>query len=283
MFSHAATQQTEVTKISQGKPQAFQDQLATEAPLEIRLAYDGNSGRVEQSISVTMRTPGADSDLSTGFLFTEGILSTAEQLLSVSPENRTFGDPNQILLELIPGYVPNLSKLDRNFLSSASCGVCGKSSKDQLMVLERPTHYSSPQLHISSEIIHQLPATLRQAQEVFGATGGMHAAGLFDLEGNLLLVREDVGRHNALDKLIGAALVRHWLPLDNHIICLSGRVGFELVQKSLMAGCHVLAAVGAPSSLSVNLAHDYDLTLLGFVREHKFNMYSGPQRILLQE
>jgi len=236
-----------------------QDLLAVEEPLQIRV-----NGR---DLSITMRTPGHDRELAAGFLFTEGILKTRADLLSVD------SGENSVLLTLAEGVDPGVA---RNFYTSSSCGVCGKASIDSLhaagcaMLLP---------VHIRREIIHGLPEKLRAAQSVFEHTGGLHGAALFDTEGKLEAVREDVGRHNAVDKLIGAAFLDGRLPLEGRILMLSGRASFELVQKAVTAGIPVVAAVGAPSSLAVQTAMRFGMTLVGFVRDGRFNIYSGVSRL----
>jgi FdhD protein len=235
-----------------------QDLLAVEEPLQIRV-----NGR---DLSITMRTPGHDRELAAGFLFTEGILKTRADVLSID-----CGE-NSVTLTLADGVDPGTA---RNFYTTSSCGVCGKASVDSL-------HAAGcamlPPLQVSREIVHGLPEKLRAAQAVFEHTGGLHGAGLFDAGGNLELVREDVGRHNAVDKLIGAAFLDGRLPLMNRILMLSGRASFELVQKAVIAGIPVVAAVGAPSSLAVQTALRFGMTLVGFVRNGRFNIYSGVTR-----
>jgi len=235
-----------------------QDLLAVEEPLQIRA-----NGR---DLSITMRTPGHDRELATGFLFTEGIVKTRADVIAIDCTE------NCVALTLADGVDPGAS---RNFYTTSSCGVCGKASIDSL-------HASGcrmlPHGRVSREIIHSLPEKLRAAQSAFEHTGGLHGAALFDTAGNPEIVREDVGRHNAVDKLIGAAFLDERLPLDNRILMLSGRASFELVQKALMAGIPVVAAVGAPSSLAVQTARRFGMTLVGFVRDGRFNIYSGVAR-----
>ncbi len=237
-----------------------QDLLAVEEPLQIRV-----NGR---DLSITMRTPGHDGELALGFLFTEGILKTRADVLAVDC------DENTVTLTLADGVDAGTA---RNFYTTSSCGVCGKASIESLQAAACAMLPAT--LRIDREIIHGLPEKLRAAQSVFEHTGGLHGAALFDTSGNLEMVREDVGRHNAVDKLIGAAFLENRLPLAASILMLSGRASFELVQKAVMAGIPVVAAVGAPSSLAVQTALRFGLTLLGFVRDGRFNIYSGLGRL----
>jgi FdhD protein len=250
------------------------DVLAVEEPLEIRLGCDVGGRRVHRPVSITMRTPGHDLELAVGFLFTEGILTAREQVAGL----RACGGGNVARVDLQPGAAVDLARLERHFYTSSSCGVCGKASLEAVRVWacsrlrkDRPV--------VEAGIIHRLPETLRAAQTVFDRTGGLHAAALFDAAGRLLCLREDVGRHNALDKLIGAQFLAGHTPLAEDVLLVSGRASFELVQKAAVAGIPVLAAVGAPSSLAVSLAREHGLTVLGFVRQDRFNIYSGGERI----
>ena len=250
------------------------DILAVEEPLEIQLVFGPNGSRTTKSISVTMRTPGHDSDLAVGFLFTEGIIHGIKDIIGV-----TSISENVVQIALHENIAPALTGLDRNFYTTSSCGVCGKTSLDAVRVAA-PFERTQDHLQLSTSLIHQLPEKLREQQNIFDQTGGLHASALFDIHGELLLLYEDVGRHNALDKLVGAALQKGWLPLGNHLLLLSGRISFELVQKAVMAGIKVVAAVGAPSSLALTLALEHNITLIGFLRENRFNIYSGDQRII---
>ncbi|GAC1301027.1 MAG: formate dehydrogenase accessory sulfurtransferase FdhD [Mucilaginibacter sp.] len=259
------------------------DALAIEEPLEIRLEYGRANGRVVKNISVTMRTPGHDADLATGFLFTEGIIKNtgdilvAEHCFIACAENKE----NVIQVSLREGVTPDLQNTERNFYTTSSCGVCGKGSIDAIRTVSAFNQPVNDDQTITSELLHQLPKTLQQHQRVFADTGGLHASALFSLSGQLLLSREDVGRHNALDKLIGAALNKNWLPLSRSVLLLSGRASFELVQKAAMAGIRIIASVGAPSSLAVELAAEFDITLAGFLRDQRFNIYTAAHRIIL--
>jgi FdhD protein len=250
------------------------DVLAVEEPLEIRLGCEVGGRRVHRTVSVTMRTPGDDRELAVGFLFTEGLLVTREQVASV----RGCGDGNVVCVDLRPGVVVDLARLERHFYTSSSCGVCGKASLEAVRVCARHRLPDGRPV-VEVGVIHRLPAALREAQIVFERTGGLHAAALFDAEGNLLCLREDVGRHNALDKLIGVQFLAGRTPLMEGVLLVSGRASFELVQKAAVAGLPILAAVGAPSSLAVSLAREHGLTVLGFVRKDRFNIYTGAERI----
>lgn len=252
------------------------DQVAVEEPLEIRLVYSFKSQRKAKTVAVTMRTPGNDAELALGFLVTEGVVRRAADVLSIYPGG--LPPHNEIQVELAPGVEVDWTRLERHFYTASSCGICGKTSLDALEIrgCEMP---SANCLTIPPRVIQSLPAKLREAQDTFEQTGGLHAAGLFDAEGNLQLIREDVGRHNALDKIIGASLQAGKTPLSDRVLLLSGRASFELLQKSLSAGIPVVAAVGAPSSLAVELAERFQITLLGFVRGHQFNVYTCGWRI----
>ncbi len=246
------------------------DMLAVEEPLEIRL----KSG-AERPVSITMRTPGHDNELAAGFLFTEGIIKRQSDILSI---RKPPSNADVVVVEIHARHTPDLSRLERNFYTSSSCGVCGKASLDAV----KSTSLFGPAENLftlTPGLIQALPGQLASQQEVFAKTGGLHASALFDATGNLLLVREDVGRHNALDKVIGAALQQGRLPLSHSILLLSGRISFELVQKAAMAGIPVIVALGAPSSLAVELADEYNMTLIGFLRENRFTIYSGKDRI----
>jgi FdhD protein len=257
------------------------DALAIEEPLEIRLGFNENGKFQHRAISITMRTPGNDFELAAGFLFTEGIVSDRNQISSIKHCGKFGQAQNTVRLDLQPEIEINLKKIERNFYTTSSCGVCGKSSIEALETgAKRIGRRDFPP--VSVETIHQLPCKLRAAQKIFDHTGGLHAAALFDANGNLIESREDVGRHNAVDKLIGAKFLSSEIPLAGKILFLSGRVSFELVQKALMAQIPVIAAVGAPSSLAVEAAEEFGVTLLGFVRENRFNVYAGFERIAFE-
>jgi FdhD protein len=252
-----------------------EDYLALEEPLEIRLAHGAGKNRKRFTVAVTMRTPGHDEDLALGFLFTEGIIGKAAAVTEIR-----IPEENVILLELAPDIYVDSERLVRHFYTASSCGVCGKASLEAVQTVN--CYYPAPGYpQIRPELLYSLPEKLRAAQPAFAFTGGLHATGLFDAAGSLLFLREDIGRHNALDKVIGAALrAGAPLPFRDYIILVSGRAGFELVQKATMAGIPVLAAVGAPSSLSVELAEAGNMTLVGFLRGERFNLYAWPERII---
>jgi FdhD protein len=273
-----ATNETEyqIKKVNTSGMKEALDILATEEPLEIKLKYYSNNIWNEKAISVTMRTPGDDPYLAFGFLYTEGIISDFTHIKSI--QHIPYSDDNIIKLELDEQVNIDLEKLNRHFYTTSSCGVCGKSSIAAIKtVCNISTH--SDAYTVDVKTIYTLPDMLRAQQEVFEHTGGLHASALFDTSGNMLMVKEDVGRHNALDKLIGAALEKGLLPLDNHILLLSGRASFELIQKAAMAGIKMVAAVGAPSSLAVQTAEEMGITLIGFLRGERFNIYTHAERV----
>jgi FdhD protein len=249
------------------------DQLAIEEPLEIQIIYQDKTDRIQRTISITMRTPGNDEDLALGFLFTEGIIQNKRQIANthISPFE------NKALITINENETLNLQNTERNFYTTSSCGVCGKTSIEAIKTIS--IYNITDNIHISPSVFYQLEQQLRKQQTLFDSTGGLHASALFNLEGNFITLREDVGRHNALDKLIGAAFSKEELPLTNKILLLSGRASFELVQKATMAGIKIIAAVGAPSSLAVQLAEEAGITLVGFLRNEQFNIYTGEERI----
>jgi FdhD protein len=252
----------QVTRIQGSEATTAEDVLAVEEPLEIRIG--------ERPVSVTLRTPGEDFDLAAGFLFTESILHSHDDVASI----RHWASPNVVRVDL--NVSVDLQRLQRHFYSTSSCGVCGKVSIDALRVQTTPLDSN---VRVSREAIHNLGDALRAEQRAFDATGAIHAAGVFDAEGALLRVREDIGRHNAVDKVIGSYF-REGVALDQHLLFVSGRTSFEIIQKAIVARIPIVAAVGAPSSLAVELAQEFNLTLLGFVREGRFNVYSAQDRIL---
>jgi FdhD protein len=266
-----------ICRISRSSSTLQPDVLAVEEPLEIRLGHDVNGRRVHAPVSITMRTPGHDDELAVGFLYTEGIIADRKQVAGV----RTCGLGNVVRVDLAPGAQVDLTRLERHFYASSSCGVCGKAS---LAAVQVCAHHSIAEglPVVEREVIHHLPETLREAQTVFNNTGGLHAAALYSTQGKLLCLREDVGRHNALDKLIGAQVLAGRTPLSADVLLVSGRASFELVQKAVVAGIPILAAVGAPSSLAVLLARKHGLTVVGFVRPDRFNIYTGAERIRVQ-
>ncbi|RYU92504.1 formate dehydrogenase accessory sulfurtransferase FdhD [Mucilaginibacter terrigena] len=278
-----AVLQIPVTRVTDGASEELNDAIAIEEPLEIRLEYGPAAERKVQNISVTMRTPGNDAELAAGFLFTEGIIKNASDIQQVThcfiacAENRE----NVIQVSLAESITPHLQNTERNFYTTSSCGVCGKGSINAIRTVSHYNAELTDDNAINTEALTALPDILRQHQKVFADTGGLHASALLNPAGELLIVREDVGRHNALDKLIGAAINQNMLPLNKAVLLLSGRASFELVQKAAMAGINIIAAVGAPSSLAVQLAQEFNITLAGFLRGQRFNIYTAPQRILI--
>ncbi len=267
----------QIRKIANEKVVDTDDQLAIEEPLEIQLLCGDADNRVQKSISVTMRTPGHDEELSAGFLFTEGIIRNNQELLFIKQE---APGTNKILVGLQENVNFNIQKTERNFYTTSSCGVCGKSSIDAIKTIS--TYNNEPDtICLKADMFYHIHSIVRKKQVLFDSTGGLHASALFDLDGNFILLREDVGRHNALDKVIGASLLNDELPLNKNILLLSGRASFELIQKACMAGIKVITAVGAPSSLAVELAKESNITLIGFLRDERFNIYSGGQRIMM--
>ncbi len=259
-----------------------EDVLATEEPLEIRLGYTGpGRARAQKSVSITMRTPGNDEELAIGFLYSEGIIQSAGDVDAVAPcgPPAPNGLVNVVRVELGGRVDVDLARLERHFYTSSSCGVCGKASLEAVAVQGRHDIHAAT-FAIRGDMLGALPARLQSLQAVFEQTGGLHASGLFDADGNILSVREDVGRHNALDKLIGRELMDGRVPLSGRGIVVSGRASFELMQKAMVAGCPLLAAVGAPSSLAVELAAEFGITLVGFLKPDRFNIYTLPERIL---
>lgn len=272
-----------IKKINSDVISDVDDLLAAEEPLEIRLGFGNSSSRKQKSISVTMRTPGNDFELALGFLFTEGIIENQQDVLQIkycTEVNQHDNLENIVRVELKEHVEVDENKLQRNFFMTSSCGVCGKASIDSVKT-NISVSTSVSDFKISKELLHGLSGKLREKQNVFQFTGGLHASALFDTEGNIIFIREDVGRHNALDKLIGASLVKNLLPLDHYILLLSGRISFELIQKAAMAGIKIVAAIGAPSNLAVKTAKEFDITLIGFLRDNRFNIYSSPERILI--
>ena len=268
---------TRIKKVSVNELLDADDELVVEEPLEINVRYDSIGIPVQKCISITMRTPGNDEELGVGFLFTEGIIQKREEVSEVS--SVPFAD-NKVLITLSKNKQPLLQNAERNFYTTSSCGVCGKSGIDAIRTASLYKN-DADEICLQASLFYRLDDVLRKQQAVFESTGGLHASALFDLDGNFMMLREDVGRHNALDKVIGAAFLNGQLPLSNTILLLSGRASFELVQKATMAGIKIIAAVGAPSSLAVQMAEETGITLIGFLRNHRFNIYSGGHRIRL--
>ncbi|HXI11747.1 MAG TPA: formate dehydrogenase accessory sulfurtransferase FdhD [Thermoanaerobaculia bacterium] len=274
-----STSTIEITRIEGATTWNATDVLAVEEPLEIRIAWILASVTTEKSISITMRTPGTDPDLAAGFLFTEGIVRSPAEISSIrhcGRQGSSSDDRNVIRVELSDGVSIDWKRLERHFYTSSSCGVCGKTSIEALAVTATPLR-EGPSATIDS--ILTMPLALQKEQSIFSQTGGLHAAGLFSGEGKLIAIREDVGRHNAVDKVIGAQFLEGATPLSGAILMVSGRASFELVQKALVAGIPILAAVGAPSSLAVELAAEYGMTLIGFLRDDRMNVYCGRERV----
>ena len=262
----------------------FDDQISIEEPLEIILKYKDKKTWVEKTISITMRTPGHDEDLVRGFLFNERVVEQINHIDNIE----LVGDPvgqyklkNKAVATINNSENIDIDKIKRNFLTNSSCGVCGKTSLDSLEIIKKDKILrSTPK--INHEIIMKSPLMLRQNQSEFVKTGGIHASGLFDKKGNVIALREDVGRHNALDKLIGLVLKENFLDNNSQFLTCSGRLNFDLVQKALMANIGVLVGVGAPTSLAVDLAKKFNMTLVGFVKDKSFNIYSNNERIIIK-
>jgi len=272
-----------VTKFINGKIENIEDLISIEEPLEISLKFKDKEKWITKSLSITMRTPGHDEDLVRGFLFNEQIIHNLKDIKNIE----SFGDKvgqyniqNKILVTLNNSQNVNISKIKRNFLTNSSCGVCGKSSLDALEIIKKDkTPKSNPKL--SKETIINSPSILRKNQSEFAKTGGIHASGLFSSDGGLISLREDVGRHNALDKMIGDSLKNNYLKPNNQFITCSGRLNFELVQKVLMTNIGLMIGVGAPTSLAIDLANRFDMTLIGFVKEDSFNIYTNNQKVIV--
>lgn len=273
----SSTIKIKIDKLTPTGLNSEEDLLAIEEPLEIRISYFKNKNREENNLSITMRTPGADSELALGFLFTEGIIDSMDQVLSI----HSFSE-NTITIAFTENVIFDIKKLEKHFYTSSSCGICGKTSIEAIRTIKSSTT-NNKTLIVNSTVIQNLPSALRIKQNIFEQTGGLHASAIFNPEGELILLCEDVGRHNALDKLIGSALKTNILPLEKYILLLSGRASFELIQKATMAGITIVASIGAPSSLAVELANEREMTLIGFLRNKQFNIYCGKERIKLKD
>jgi len=275
------TSLVEVRRVTGDLAARTRDRVAIEDPLEIQIGLERRGIRTIRSVSVTMRTPGHDDELATGFLFGEGILNRRSDVAAINfPAFEGEESTNRVRIQLNAGVSLDFKQLDRNFYTTSSCGICGKASLEAVQRMARgPSPCAGNGLRISAAMVHRMPARLRESQEIFEHTGGLHAAALFNSEGNLCSVREDVGRHNAVDKIIGAEWLEDRIPVKDKILFVSGRASFELVQKAVRAGIPILAAVGAPSSLAIELAEACGLTLLGFVRDARFNIYSASFRL----
>lgn len=264
---------TVVQEWQEGRTRQFQDYLVREEPLEIRIE--------EHPLSVTMRTPGNDLELAAGFLLTEGLISGHEQIEAIEhAESRKPSEADNVVrIKLSQNVHLDLERTQRNFFAASSCGICGKASIESVRL--RGMQPPNGQFRLDPEVLCQMPDLLRSAQFVFGRTGGLHAAGLFDAQGQLVVQREDVGRHNAVDKIVGWALLNDRLPLSEYVLLVSGRGGFEIIQKAVAAGIPMVASISAPSGLAVRLAREMRLTLVGFLRGKRFIVYSGENRLSL--
>lgn len=268
---------TKIVSYDGGQLTERSDSIATEEPLEIRVSIAGQS----KTVAVTMRTPGADFELAAGFLFGEGVITTRGQVTQISyckdtdlPADQLY---NIVIVELDPTMQPDLRPLDRHFYTSSACGVCGKANLEAIAI--RGVQPAAPTQPVPAAVVSSLPDVLRASQQIFAKTGGLHSAGLFTLDGELLASREDVGRHNAMDKLIGSTVLEGTLPLSDRIVMVSGRSSYELAQKCVTAGAPILCSVSAPSSLAIDVAREFGLTLIGFVRGNSFNVYAGAERV----
>ncbi len=272
-----------VLKYSSNKFESIDDLISIEEPLEISLKYKESDKWINQSLSITMRTPGDDEDLVRGFLYNEQIIKNIDDIDSIESYGDKVGQysiENKILATLNNSENVNISKIKRDFLTNSSCGVCGKSSLDALEIIKKnKTNSSEPK--IKKEVIVKSPDILREGQSEFSKTGGIHASGLFTSNGELVAVKEDVGRHNALDKLIGCALKNNQIDAKNQFITCSGRLNFELVQKVLMTDIGIMIGVGAPTSLAIDLANKFDITLVGFVKRDSFNIYTNNKKVIV--
>lgn len=281
MKSDPKTVEKQVLRHENGNLNSLNDHLAIEEPLEIRLVYFKDGTSHSQSLSITMRTPGNDFELAIGFLTSENILNSYHDIEKIDfcgPKKGDLNLRNIVKVELKEGVEIEWSKLQRHFYTTSSCGVCGKTS---LEALENSAcqWVSANDFTTTYDLIFNLPKALLSNQEAFEQSGGLHATALFNQEGNLLCLREDVGRHNAMDKVVGWALENGHLPLNNHILLWSGRASFELMQKAAIAGIPVVAAIGAPSNLAVDIAKQFNLTLVGFLKQGRMNIYHGGERI----
>jgi len=292
--TNPSVRSAEIFRVKRDEIAQVQDAVAVEEPLEIQLVYGAVDNRKVKSISITMRTPGNDDELAAGFLMTEGVVRDATHITSIGPPSAAKTAPPKktdiaratlptglrsqvIRVELSPEVEVSMSTLQRNFYITSSCGVCGKASLLALRTLcPLPQHDN---FMIRSDILSTLPQQLQPVQAAFKETGGLHAASLFTSDGELHSVREDVGRHNAVDKLLGEAFLQDAVPLRNHLLLLSGRASFELLQKAVMGGIPMVAAIGAPSSLAIEVAREFSITLVGFLRPDSFNIYSAPERV----
>ena len=278
----ASSHLVDISRVSDSLQQSLTDHVAVEEPLEIRLGFSTPEGRATRSVSITMRTPGHDDELAAGFLFTESIVRQASDIVSIDPCGSPAPDTghhNVIRVELSPTVKVDLGRLQRHFYTTSSCGVCGKASLDALRAVGvKPIDADGPMF--AEQILTEVPDRLRVAQDAFDRTGGLHAAAVFDTDGNLVTTMEDIGRHNAVDKVVGFLLRNDRLPGSDYGLMVSGRASFELMQKAAVAGIPLLAAISAPSSLAVQVAQEFNMTLVGFLRGNTFNIYSGAERVV---
>ena len=272
-----------VLKFKSKNSREVDDQVSIEEPLEIIIKYKDKENWIENTISITMRTPGDDEDLVRGFLFNERVIEKIDYIESIELGGEPVGKyklKNKAVVTINNSENIDIDKIKRNFLTNSSCGVCGKTSLDSLEIIKKDKIIKSfPK--IKYETIMKSPDILRQNQSEFSKTGGIHASGLFKYNGDVVAVKEDVGRHHALDKLVGVALKKKWLDNSSQFLTCSGRLNFDLVQKALMANIGVLIGVGAPTSLAIDLANKFDMTLVGFVKDDSFNIYSNKERIII--
>jgi FdhD protein len=271
-----------ILKVTQGGREHLEDLVATEEPLALTLGYATPQGREQRELAVTMRTPGNDFELAFGFLFTEGIITSPNDVVAIrhcqgGEARGKEGNLLKVELSETVSLPPHI--FQRHSFISSSCGVCGKASIEAVRVHVRASS-GADTLRFDARLLGSLSDAVSAQQRVFGVTGGLHAAALFDSSGALLALREDVGRHNAVDKLLGHAFLQEWFPLREHILFLSGRASFELLQKAALAGMSAVCSVGAPSSLAVQCAQEFNITLAGFLRQNRFNLYSGAHRLL---
>ncbi len=269
-----------VERVENNRRESLDDRIAVEEPMEIRLDYEVDGKRSTKSLSITMRTPGHDFELAVGFLFGEGVLRGPDDIRSIDfcgPAVAGRETSNIVKITVADHVTLDLERLQRNFYATSSCGVCGKASLEALTVQGVRTPTTA--LKLTATQIHGLPAALRARQPVFETTGGLHASALVGVDGSIERVREDVGRHNAVDKLVGSRLLENRVPIEDCILLLSGRASFELLQKAVVAGIAIVVAIGAPSSLAVKMAREFDITLIGFASESRFNIYSGGHRV----
>ena len=272
-----------ILKYSSKKFENVDDLISIEEPLEISLKYKNQDKWINQSLLITMRTPGNDEDLVRGFLFNEQIIKSINDIESIETYGNKVGQykiQNKIMATLNNSENINISKIKRDFITNSSCGVCGKSSLDALEIIKQ-TKTNANEPKISKEVIIQSPKVLQESQSEFSKTGGIHASGLFESNGKLIALKEDVGRHNALDKLIGCVLRENQINPKNQFITCSGRLNFELVQKVLMTNIGILIGVGAPTSLAIDLANKFDITLIGFVKRDSFNIYTNNKKVIV--